>query len=185
MSSRFGLQYAAQICRTGGIIAYPTESVYGLGCDPLNEASVYRILELKQRRVEKGLILLTDNLQKLLPFIVISSQQQKRLVQAQQKPTTWLVPASDLTPVWIRGAHAKVAVRITQHVAAANLCALLPYPIVSTSANPANKQPARNAMRVRQYFPDQIDAIVSAAVDVRGKPSVIRDLDTGEVIRSG
>jgi L-threonylcarbamoyladenylate synthase len=185
MSSRFGLQYAAQICRTGGIIAYPTESVYGLGCDPLNEASVHRILELKQRRVEKGLILLTDDVHKLLPFIDVSSQQQKKLLQQQEKPTTWLVAASDLTPSWIRGAHAKVAVRITQHVVAAKLCALLSYPIVSTSANPANKMPARNAMRVRQYFPDQLDAIISAAVDLHGKPSVIRDLDSGEIIRTG
>ena len=185
MSSRFGLQHAAQICRSGGIIAYPAESVYGLGCDPLNEAGVYRILELKQRRVEKGLILLTDDLQKLLPFIDVSPMQQKQLLQLQEKPTTWLVPVSDLTPAWIRGAHAKVAVRITHHASVAELCALLPYPIVSTSANPANKQPARNAMRVRQYFPGQIDAIVSAGVDLRGKPSVIRDLDSGEIIRPG
>jgi len=185
MSSRFGLQYAAQVCLSGGVIAYPTESVYGLGCDPLNEASVYRILELKQRRVEKGVILLTDNLQKLLPFIDIHPQQQKQLVQLQEKPTTWLVTASELTPKWIRGAHTKVAVRITRHPVAAKLCALLPYPVVSTSANPANKQPARNAMRVRQYFPGQIDAIVSAGADLRGKPSVIRDLDSGEIIRPG
>ncbi|MDQ1363670.1 MAG: L-threonylcarbamoyladenylate synthase [Pseudomonadota bacterium] len=185
MSSRFGLQYAAQICRTGGIIAYPTESVYGLGCDPLNETSVYRLLGLKQRRVEKGLILLTDDLQKLLPFIDVSSQQQKQLLQQQEKPTTWLVAASELTPVWIRGAHAKVAVRITHHVVAAALCALLPYPVVSTSANPASKPPARNVLRIRQYFPGQIDAIVSSATDLRGKPSVIRDLATGEIIRAG
>jgi L-threonylcarbamoyladenylate synthase len=184
MSSRFGLQHAAQICRTGGIIAYPTESVYGLGCDPLNEASVYRILELKQRRVEKGLILLTDKLDKLLPFIDISVQQQKQLLQHQDKPTTWLVQASDLTPAWIRGAHPAVAVRITRHRVAAELCACLSWPIVSTSANPAKKQPARSAMRVRQYFDERLDAIISAPVDMHGKPSVIRDIATGQILRA-
>lgn len=184
MSSRFGLQRAAQICRTGGVIAYPTESVYGLGCDPLNETSVYRLLELKQRRVEKGLILISDNLNKLLPFIDVNPQQQTQLLQQQDRPTTWLVPASALTPIWIRGEHVKVAVRITRHRVAAELCACLPWPIVSTSANPAKKQAARNALRVRQYFDDRLDAIISAPVNVKGKPSVIRDLETGEILRA-
>lgn len=185
MCSRFVLQRAARICRTGGIIAYPTESVYGLGCDPLNEVSVNRLLAIKQRPVEKGLILLTDVVEKILPFIVISPEQHKQLLLQQEKPTTWLVPASELTPAWIRGAHAKVAVRITRHPVAAKLCALLPYPIVSTSANPANKQPARNVLQVRHYFLNQTDAILSAAVNLRGKPSVILDLDTGQLIRAG
>jgi L-threonylcarbamoyladenylate synthase len=184
MSSRFGLQRAAQICRTGGVIAYPTESVYGLGCDPLNEASVYRLLELKQRRVEKGLILISDDLNKLMPFIDVNPQQQTQLLQQQDRPTTWLVPASALTPIWIRGVHEKVAVRITRHRVAAELCAGLPWPIVSTSANPAKKPAARNALRVRQYFDDRLDAIISAPVNVKGKPSVIRDLETGEILRA-
>lgn len=185
MSSGFGLRYAAQVCRSGGIIAYPTESVYGLGCDPLNESGVHHILELKQRRVEKGLILLADSLHKLLPYMDISPRQQQQLLVQQEKPTTWLVAASELVPAWIRGAHAKVAVRITHHRVAAELCSLLPYPIVSTSANPAGKPPARTALRVRQYFPGQIDAIISASVDLRSKPSVIQDLDSGAVIRPG
>lgn len=184
MSSRFGLQRAAQICRTGGVIAYPTESVYGLGCDPLNETSVYRLLELKQRRVEKGLILISDNLHKLLPFIDVNPQQQALLLQQQDRPTTWLVPASALTPLWIRGEHATVAVRITRHQVAAALCACLPWPIVSTSANPAKKPPARTALRIRQYFADQLDAIISAPVNIQGRPSVIRDLETGDILRS-
>lgn len=184
MTSRFGLHYAAQICRAGGIIAYPTESVYGLGCDPLDEDAVYRILELKQRPVEKGLILLADSLQKILPYIDISTQQQTQLIQQTDKPTTWLVPASSATPFWIRGAHSKVAVRITSHTVAKKLCAQLPWPLVSTSANPAGKPPARNAMRVQQYFKNQIDMLISAPVNKQGSPSVIRDLETNQVMRA-
>ncbi len=183
MSSRFGLRQAVQICCAGGVIAYPTESVYGLGCDPLDEDAVYRILELKQRPVEKGLILLADSLQKILPYIDISAQQHTQLIQQTDKPTTWLVPASRATPLWIRGAHSKVAVRITSHPVAKELCAQLPWPLVSTSANPAGKPPARNAMRVQQYFKHQIDRVIAAAVNKQGRPSVIRDLETNQIIR--
>ena len=105
-------------------------------------------------------------------------------MQQTDKPTTWLVPASSATPCWIRGAHSKVAVRITSHIVAKKLCAQLPWPLVSTSANPAGKPPARNAMRVQQYFTNQIDRIVSASVNQRGNPSVIRDLETNQVIRA-
>ena len=184
MSSRFNLRYAAQICLGGGVIAYPTESVYGLGCDPLDETAVQRILSLKQREVEKGVILISDDIHKLIPFIVISPQQQTQIIQQQDKPTTWLVPASELTPFWIRGSHKKVAVRITQHRVARALCAELPWPIVSTSANPAGLLPARNAIRVQQYFKYQLDDIVAGAVNKLGSPSVIRDLDSNQIIRA-
>lgn len=184
MQNRFRLQRAAQICHSGGVIAYPAESVFGLGCDPLNADAVFRILALKKRPVEKGLILLADNLQKLLPFIAVDAQQQKQLLAEPSRPTTWLVPASALTPYWVRGEHANVAIRITQHGKLAAFCSLLPYPIISTSANPAKKSPARTALRVRQYFDDQLDFIVPAQRSLHGDPSVIRDLETGAILRA-
>ena len=184
MSSRFDLRHAAQICRQGGVIAYPTESVFGLGCDPLNQDSVHRILDIKQRDVAKGLILLSDNLHKLMPFITINSQQQILLQQQSDKPTTWLVAASALTPAWICGAHSKVAIRVTRHKVAAALCSEVPWPIVSTSANPAQKKPARSAMRVHQYFGQSVDCIISGTVNTQANPSIICDLETGAIIRA-
>lgn len=184
MSRRFLLQQAAQICRLGGVIAYPTEAVYGLGCDPLNEHAVHRILQLKQRPVEKGLILITDTLEKLLPYTIISDKQINILLQPQPQAITWLVPISDLTPYWICGDHDTVAIRITQHSLAKELCSYLPFPLVSTSANPAGKLPARNALQVRNYFADEIDVILSGNVDRHARPSVIKDIVTGNILRS-
>jgi L-threonylcarbamoyladenylate synthase len=181
--SRFLLQQAAQICRMGGIIAYPTEAVYGLGCDPLNESAVNRILQLKQRPVEKGLILISDSLEKLLPYIAVSDEQINTLLQPQPQATTWLVPISELTPFWICGEYDTVAIRLTQHRLAKELCSHLPFPLVSTSANPASKPPARNALQVRNYFADEIDVILCGTVNLEARPSVIKDIATGKILR--
>lgn len=135
MISRFILRQAASCCHTGGVIAYPTESVYGLGCDPLNPVAVAKILQLKQRQPEKGLILIAGSLQQLLPFIDISSQQQKHLHSSDDQPITWLVKPSPLAPSWVTGQHPKIAVRITQHPIARDLCLATGYPLVSIFSN--------------------------------------------------
>lgn len=184
MSSDFQLRRAAQYCDTGGVIAYPTESVYGLGCDPLNEIAVIKILQLKQRPVEKGLILITSSLDQLQPYIS-SKQNLDELIKPQPTPTSWLVKASALTPGWITGEHTKLAVRITQHPVALALCKKLGYPIVSTSANPSRSPPARNLLKLRHYFDAEIDYCLAGAVGGMNKPSQIKDLETGQIIRAG
>ncbi|MCW9013397.1 MAG: Sua5/YciO/YrdC/YwlC family protein [Gammaproteobacteria bacterium] len=185
MSSQFNIKNAASICRQGGVIAYPTESVYGLGCDPLNQLAVFRLLYLKQRPVEKGLILLASDIQQLLPFITPNASQLKKLTTIPDKPTTWLVPASSLAPDWITGRHKKLAVRITQHKTARALCDALGFPLVSTSANRDSRPPAKTALKVKQYFGNEIDFILAGATGKLDKPTEIKDLDTNQIIRPG
>lgn len=182
MISDFQLRQAAHYCNTGGVIAYPTESVFGLGCDPLNEMAVIKILQLKQRPVEKGLILIASSLEQLLPFLS-TEQALDELNRPQKTATSWLVKPSHLTPGWIIGAHPKLAVRITQHPIAHALCNKLGYPLVSTSANPADLPPARNLLKLKQYFDDQIDYCVAGAVGSAKNPSQIKDLETGMIVR--
>lgn len=185
MSSPFALKLAARYIHTGGVIAYPTESVFGLGCDPLDELAVRKILLLKQRPVDKGIILIASSIQQLLPFVDITDQQYQKLNKTTDKPTTWLVAASSLVPCWITGKHTKIAVRITRHPICKQLCDLTGYPIVSTSANMSDQPPARSLLKARQYFSDMVDYYVGGDIQGYDKPSEIRDIDTDEVIRAG
>ena len=184
MTSAFILKQAASVCHQGGVFAYPTESVYGLGCDPLDHQAVQYLLTLKNRPVEKGLILIAAQLQQLMPFVDISQQQLDLIVQTSQA-TTWLVKKSALTPSWISGQHDKLAIRLSRHPIARDLCNSIGHAIVSTSANPAGKPPAKTQLMVRHYFGDDIDFIVPGDVGSLGKPTEIRDMDSGDIIRAG
>lgn len=184
MSVRFTLKQAASVCHQGGIIAYPTESVYGLGCDPLNHQAVDYLLKLKQRSVDKGLILIGSCLPQLLPFIDIT-QQQIDIIQQARQPITWLVKKSPLTPSWVSGKHHKQAIRISHHPIASALCDRIGHAIISTSANPGGKPPAKSRLMVQHYFGDRIDFVVPGDLGGLQKPTEIRDLETGAVIRAG
>jgi len=175
---------AARALHAGGVIAYPTETVYGLGCDPLDPHAVERILELKQRPVEKGLILIGANLQQLLPFIEVHDQSLlNRLTQTTIRPTTWICPLRSNVPQWLHGKHHTIAVRITTSPIAQQLCQQFGSAIVSTSANPAGLKPARSMLAVRRYFGDQLDYVLNGPSDAKARPSWIVDLISDNVIR--
>ena len=184
MTSAFLIQHATEICRKGGVIAYPTEAVFGLGCAPLNESAVNKILQLKIRPMNKGMILIAASVEQLLPFIDCSPDQLRRLQDIPDQPTTWLVKKSHSTPAWITGNHDKIAVRITQHPIAKALCQQLESPLISTSANPAGHKPAKNLLRARQYFHDSVDCYVPGKLGSLRKPTQIRDIESNAIIRS-
>lgn len=180
------LRSAARVIHAGGVIAYPTEAVWGLGCNPADALAVCRILDLKGRAAEKGLILIAPHLDYLLPWIApLPPGQQRQLVQRQDRPVTWIVPARREIPFWLTGNRDTLAVRITDHAIARALCAAAGFPLVSTSANPGGHPPARTALAVRHYFGDQLDLIVTGATGDAERPSEIRDLVSGEILRAG
>lgn len=179
------LQQAAQAILAGGVVAYPTEGVWGLGCLPANEAAVRRILALKGRAVDKGLILVAGQEAQFDPLLAGLDRQQRATLSASWPgPNTWLVPHGDRVPRWISGQHPKVALRVTDHPLVQALCALCGGPLVSTSANPQGLPAAMNAREVSDYFGDGIDALAPGETGGRGKPSVIRDLLTGQEVRA-
>lgn len=170
----------------GGLIAYPTEAVYGLGCDPMNYAAVERLLLLKQRPWQKGLILIAAAIEQLQPYIrPIVPKYQSRLDETWPGPNTWLVPASDACPQWIRGSHKTVAVRVTAHPLVIALCNTFGGAIVSTSANHAGKSPAKTPLRVLRDLGDEVDYRLHGKLGGVDRPTVIRDLVSGETIRAG
>lgn len=183
MVSSWRVQRVARVVRQGGVIAYPTEAVWGLGCDPWDEAAVLRLLALKNRSPDKGLILVADTIRQF-DFILddLPEAWLNRLASTWPGPNTWLVPHRGLLPDWITGVHDSVALRVSDHPLVGELCALT-GPLVSTSANPAGRPSATSALRVRQYFPDQLDAILTGPLGGRRNPSLIRDLVSGRVVR--
>ena len=184
MSSQFKLKLAARHIYAGGVIAYPTESVIGLGCDPLNEEAVNKLLFIKNRSIDKGLILIASEIEQLLPFIDVNQKQIDKIISTNDKPVTWLIRASAFAPAWITGSHTKIAVRLTRHPLAKQLCQIVGYPLVSTSANKSGQAPARTLLRTKQYFSDQIDYYLSGSTGKHNKPSEIRDIDSDQIIRA-
>ena len=179
------IRIAAQQLRQGGVVAYPTEAVWGLGCNPFDEMAVARVLELKARPVEKGLIVIAANLTQLEPFIYhLDDLQRQRLKNTWPGPVTWVVPANEMIPYWLSGRFASIALRVTAHPVAAGLCRAFGGPLVSTSCNPQGRNPAHNIHEVRKYFPGELDAITPGQVGKNIKPTEIRDLLTGSVLRS-
>jgi L-threonylcarbamoyladenylate synthase len=174
---------AARIVQAGGVIAYPTEGVFGLGCDPEYIDAVRRILALKHRPESAGLILIAANLEQLDGWIDPSKQQLKRLQSKPGDAVTWVVTAGPRAPQWITGGRATLAVRITHHPVAAALCRHAGAPLVSTSANRSGRAAATSTLSVRRRFGRDIDYVVPGLTGNRQRPSEIRDAATGEVLR--
>jgi L-threonylcarbamoyladenylate synthase len=182
--SDWRLREAARCIAQGGIIAYPTEAVYGLGCDPMNWFAVERILALKSRPVEMGLILIAADFQQLIPYVVpLADNKMQQLYASWPGPNTWLLPANPDCPPWLQGQHETLAVRVTAHPLAAALCRAYNSPLVSTSANQSGQPPARSALQVRTRLPGGVDLILAGEVGLKRSSSTIRDAITGRTIR--
>ena len=174
----------ANVIQQGGVVAYPTEAVFGLGCDPDNQKAVERLLKIKQRSVEKGLILIASEFEQLSNYLLPLSQSLKDKVLATWPgPITWLLPTTSNTPQWITGQHSSVAVRVSSHPACQQLCKALGKPLVSTSANPSQQMPAKTIQMVSTYFQQDIDAIYDAPLGKNKSPTEIRDAISGKKIR--
>lgn len=190
----------------GRLLAYPTESVWGIGCDPFDQAAVQQLLYIKQRPIEKGMIVVTDEVRRIAPLLAaLDDSQRKAAIGSWQTATdintrqahTWLLPVSDALPItipdWITGQHSSVAVRVIAHPLVQQLCAQMvsahnPYGfLVSTSCNPSGQPPAQSLTEAQAYFatPDYIDQVAFLAGETLGYtlPSQIHDALTGQILR--
>jgi L-threonylcarbamoyladenylate synthase len=181
--SRFKLQLAADYVFQSGIIAYPTEAVFGLGCDPLNEQAVLRLLALKQRPIAKGLILIASQIKQLQPYICANSSMLKKAEETWPGPVTWVFPAQSWVPEWLTGQHQTIAVRLSAHPLVIKLCDQVRTALVSTSANPKGKSPAISALEIRKYFSQQSIHIVNGKVGGLKQTTPILDASNGHCFR--
>jgi L-threonylcarbamoyladenylate synthase len=172
------------VIKQKGIIAYPTEAVFGIGCAPQYEESIQRILTLKQRTASKGLILIATSLEQLSPYIQpLNDKITKRIQASYLNPVTWLVPASKDASFLLTGKHKTLAIRLTQHPSCVSLCNALGHPLISTSANPAGLSPAMTLKEVETYFSASIDGILDCPLGHANRPSEIRDVLTSKRLR--
>ena len=174
----------AQAVREGGVIAYPTEAVFGLGCRPDASEAIERILEIKGRPAAKGMIVVTDTLERLGDWLAPLPDPHRPAIEASWPgPTTWLLPVTAECPPLLRGDHDNLAVRVTAHPASRALCAAAGSALVSTSANRAGAAPCRTWDCVASQLGAGIDAILQAECGGRDAPSAIRDARTGAWLR--
>jgi L-threonylcarbamoyladenylate synthase len=176
------LQHAAFVLKQGGIVAYPTEYCFGLGCDPRNPNAVARLLRIKHRAASKGVIVLAADASQLAPYV---NDIPSRALDTWPGPFTWLVNPNKNAPVWITGRHPRIAVRVTAHETAAALCRAAGMAIVSTSANRAGETPVRAWREILRRFGRDIDFALPGRVGGAPAPTPIRDAVSGDSIRAG
>jgi len=183
-TSAWSIRLAVHILKQGGIIAYPTEAVFGLGCLPDKAESIKKLLQLKQRPVEKGLILLAADLSQFEPYISpLENDVLQKIQSSWPGPNTWVVPASPRTPSLIRGKFQSIAIRVSAHPVVREICLQCNSAIISTSANMTGKNMSYSAFDVRLHFKDQLDYILNAELGNSNSPTTIKDALTDRVIR--
>ncbi|HEY0333075.1 MAG TPA: Sua5/YciO/YrdC/YwlC family protein [Stenotrophomonas sp.] len=180
------LAQAVTTLQEGGVIAYPTEAVWGLGCDPRQRAAVLRLLEIKRRPAAKGVIVVAHSLEQLRPWLDLAALPSDRLdavLASWPGPHTWVLPANTHAPAWVTGDHTGLAVRISAHPLVARLCQAWDAPLVSTSANLAGQLPARQRESLDPALLAAIDGVLDGPTGGLAEPTPIRVALTGAVLR--
>lgn len=182
--SQFRLRYAAHVLAAGGVVSHPTEAVWGLAALPGHAAAVARVLQIKNRDVGKGLLLVADCVERVAPLLEGLPAACREQVRASWPgPVTWVLPDPGVIPAWVRGDHDSVAVRVSDHPLTVALCEAAGSCLVSTSANPTGCAPARQQRHVQRYFRARVDYYLPGATGSRAGPSEIRDALTGAILR--
>ena len=173
------LEEAAASVLAGGIIAYPTQAFYALGCDPGNESAVLRLCRVKQRPRRAGMVLIAAELNQLAGWIDPADQELERLLGDDQQTTTWIVSRGRLAGDWVTGGRERVAVRMARHALDTALCLAIGGPLISTRANRRGPRPARNALQARRWFGACLEGLLPGPVGGESARPVIRDALTG------
>jgi L-threonylcarbamoyladenylate synthase len=179
------IRRAARIVRGGGVIAYPTEAVFGLGCLPRDRGAVTRVLSIKRRSWRKGLILIGAELAQLERYVALPPEPRRsEVLKSWPGPHTWVLDARPGVPRWITGGRASVAVRVTAHPLARALCLAVGDAVVSTSANVSRRPPHRRLLRLRRDLGRQVDYVLAGPLGGFAAPTVIRDGRSGAIVRA-
>ncbi len=176
----FKTRLAAGILNHGGVISTPTDTIQGLMCSVKFEESVRRVVHLKARSSTKGLILLASDIAYVADYV--KNLKLLESIVITPEPTTYLLPASEYASELLTGEFDTIAIRLTNNKLIVDLCQATNDALVSTSANISGYQTAQSAMKLRVYFKDQLDFIISPKMD-NSVASKIINLQTGKRIR--
>ena len=184
MATPAQIQHSVEIVHNGGVIAYATEAVYGLGCDPQSEEATKRILAIKQRPLAKGLILIASQMEHIQPYLgKLSKKEQLAMQSVWPGPVTLILPCSDFAPHWLTGGRDTIAVRITAHQDVRVLCDALGHGLVSTSANLAGCPSIVDESELHEQFGTAIDHIHPSTLGGNDQPSRIIDVRNDRQLR--
>ena len=177
------LRRAADVLRGGGVVAHASEGVWGLACDPFNRQAVLRVIDIKGRDADKGLIVIAGRADVFADELASLESRTAAQVRASWPgAVTWVVPNGRF-PEWITGGRDTVAVRVPGHAQARALAEAFGGAIVSTSANRSGSEPARTAEAVAQTLGDRLDFVLPGTVGSREGPSRILDAVNGKALR--
>jgi len=180
------LEFAARLIAAGGVVAYPTEGVYGVGCLPTEDRAIRRILQIKRRSWRKGLAVIAASIEQLQPLVVLpAGGLHPEIAASWPGPVTWVLKARRGVSELITGGRGTIAVRITDHALARALCLRTGSALVSTSANYSGRPPARSALRVRRAIGREIDYVLAGPLGHQSRPTEIRFWQSGEILRAG
>jgi L-threonylcarbamoyladenylate synthase len=184
--SKLHVDRAARALLAGGVIAYPTEGVFGLGCIPESRKAVEKLLAIKRRSWRKGLLLIAADLAQLEPWVLLPRGPRGAEVLASWPgAVTWVLEARREVPRWIRGKHSTVGVRVSAHPLVRALCRRAGHALVSTSANRSGHPPLRRLLAVRRALGSELDYALPGALGGACAPTVIRDGQSGQILRPG
>jgi L-threonylcarbamoyladenylate synthase len=186
LTAKIHIDRAARVILAGGIVAYPTEAVFGLGCLPESRAAVTRLLAIKRRAWRKGFVLIAAELEDLTPLVELPTDGMRSTILATWPgPVTWALPARAGVPRWLTGGRKTLAVRVTSHTVARALCARVGRALVSTSANVSRRPPHTRLLTLRRDLGAQLDYVLTGALGDAARPTAIRDGRTGQTLRAG
>lgn len=181
-----GLAHAVAVLRRGGVIIYPTDTIYGLGCDITNKKAVERILKLKGRDAKKPMSILCADLKHLSDYAIPTRSAYRIMKRLLPGPYTVVLFASRAVPKLLVTKQKTVGIRVPDHAVARALVKALGNPIITTSVNLAGAKPMDDPKKIAHEFGEKVDCIIDAG-RVSGEPSTVLDLTSDEpvVLRPG
>lgn len=174
------LNTTVQVLSSGKIIGYPTEGVWGLGCDPDNKLAVARLLKLKGRSEDKGFILVGSKISHLEKYANLN--RYKKTFQSKWPGPHTLIFPTKIAPEWITGGKQSVALRLSKHKTIVKICEAFEGAIVSSSANVEGEPPAKTPEEVKKNFPEIF--LVKGRTGCLKGPTPIQDVVSKELLRS-
>jgi len=174
-----------EVLRAGGVILYPTDTVWGLGCDATNEAAVKRIFDIKKRVDAKAMLVLVDNSAKIQAYIEDVPDMAWDLIEFTEKPLTIIYPDAKNLAKNLIAEDKSVGIRVTNEAFSKSLCAQFRKPIVSTSANISGVTAPANFSQISDEIKSSVDYIVNFRQDdlSKPKPSSIIKLGKGNLFQ--
>ena len=174
------IKAAAFLIKEGGVVVYPTETVYGIGCVPSDPDAAQRICEIKER-ADKPLPLICSDIEMVRKIVVMTSAAEKLAARFWPGPLTIVLASKVKYSTWVTHGASTLGVRVTEHPVAQKLAKAVGGVIVSTSANISGGEPARSAQEAKEIFMNKVDIILDGGPSPCSESSTVVDLTGGDV----